>query len=111
MIAALFNVPTDLQTMARFSFHNRDAHELAVLAIQRNTGVVLPSYPIDPIPPSDFPGWLYSHQSMHNSINAALGLTGNDLSDVDPTKLDQLTYWIQIHAKEHDQWGTLLGYG
>lgn len=111
MIAALFNIPTDEITMSRFSFHNRDAHELATDAIFRNTGVTLPLYPIDPIPPDDFPGWLYTHQSMHNSINAALGLTGNDLTDMDPRQLDQLANWIQLHAAEHVTWGNMLGIG
>lgn len=110
-IAALFNIPTDPQAMLRFSFHNNDSHLLAVDAIRANTGVVLPTYVIDPIPENDFPGWLYTHQSMHNSVNTALGLDGADLSDMDPTKLDQLTYWIQLHAQEHRAWGDTLGFG
>ncbi len=111
MIAGLFNIPSNRETMQHFSFYNRDAHELAIAAIRRKTGVVLPTYPLDPIPENDFPSWLYSHQAMHNSINAALGVQGNDLSDVDPQKLDQLTTWIRLHATEHLKWGKILGYG
>ncbi len=111
MIAALYNIPTDAISLARFSFHNRDQHELAIRALLNRTGLVLPDYPIDPIKMSDFKGWLYTHQSMHNSVNTALNLPGNDLTDVDPQKLDQLTTWIQLHATEHVAWGNALGIG
>ncbi len=111
MIAALFNIPTDEVTLLRFAFHNRDAHDLAVGAIRKNTGITLPQYPIDPIDRNDFKSWLYTHQSMHNSVNAALGLTGNDLTEVDPDKAEQMSVWIQDHANEHLQWGNILGIG
>lgn len=111
MLAALYNIPSDPQTLARFSFHNADSHALAARAIHALTGLTLPEFVIDPIPPNDFPGWLYNHQAMHNSVNGVLGLVGNDLSDVDPRKLDQLTYWVQIHASEHVQWADRLGFG
>ena len=111
MIAALFNIPNDAPTLQRFSFHNNDSHILAVRAIRAKTGLTLPEYPIDPIPETDFGGWLYSHQTMHNSVNEALGFTGSDLSDVDPKQIDQWTYWIQIHAAEHVRWGDALGFG
>ncbi len=111
MIAGLYNIPTDGPTMQRFGFYNQDAHVLAVRAIKSKTGLTLPLYPIDPIPLHDFKSWLYSHQAMHNSINLTLGLTGNDLTDVDPQQLDQMTFWIQNHALEHVNWGNVLGYG
>lgn len=111
MNAGLFNIPSDKETLQHFAFYNRDAHELAVRAIQRTTGVLLPSYPIDPIPDNDFGGWLYAHQAMHNSVNSALGLAGNDLSDLDPSKAEQMTTWTQLHASEHRTWGQILGYG
>lgn len=110
-IAALFNIPTDQITLSRFSFHNRDAHELVVDGIYKNTGVQLPQYPIDPIDRNDFQSWLYTHQAMHNSINAALNLTGNDLTELDPDKPEQMSVWIQDHASEHLQWGKILGIG
>lgn len=109
MLAALYNIPTDVAAVARFSFHNRDAHELVVNKIKELTGVLLPVYPIDPMPANDLQGWLYQHQAMHNSVNSALGTTGNDLSDLDPQKLEQLTNWIQLHAAEHVGWGQILG--
>lgn len=111
MIAALYNIPTERNALMRFSFHNADAHSLAVRGVRALSGILLPEYPIDPIPETDFGAWLYTHQALHNSVNAALGLAGNDLSDVDPTKLDELTSWIQLHATEHVNWGNILGYG
>ncbi len=111
MIAALFNIPTDAEAMQQFSFHNNDSHVLAIRAIKTLTGLTLPQYPLDPIPPQNLGGWLYDHQAMHNSVNQTLGLPGNDLSDVDPSKLDQLTFWIQLHAQEHVAWSNALGFG
>lgn len=111
MIAALFNIPVDAKTLMRFSFHNRDAHELVSDAIFKKLGVTLPQYPIDPIKIEEFQTWLYSHQAMHNSVNSALSLGGNDLTDVDPTKPEQMSSWIENHAKEHVQWGNILGIG
>ncbi len=111
MIAALYNIPTDPQTFSRFAFHNRDAHELVVEAIRKNTGLTLPQYPIDPIKLSDFASWLYTHQAMHNAVNGVLNVTGNDLSDMDPSKPEQLVSWIQLHASEHVKWGNILGLG
>ena len=111
MIAALYNIPTDPKTLARFAFHNRDAHVLVIDAIFKKTGLVLPSYPLDPIVMNDFKNWLYNHQAMHNSVNTVLGLAGNDLTDVDPRQPAQLTSWVQLHASEHLSWGNELGIG
>lgn len=111
MIAALYNIPNNPQTLARFSFHNRDQHLLAVDAIFRKTGIMLPQYPIDPILAADFKNWAYLHQAMHNSINTALNLQGNDLTDVDFDKPDEVATWIQLHASEHVAWGNALGLG
>ena len=111
MIAALFNVPRNPVDMSRFSFHNNDAHVLANRAILAKNSLLLQYYPIDPIPPQDFAGWLYNHQAWHNQVNAIIGVQGNDLSDVDPSKIDEWADWIQVHASEHVQWGDLLDYG
>jgi hypothetical protein len=111
MIAALYNIPNDPQTLARFAFHNRDAHVLVINAIKAKFGVALPEYPIDPIKMTDFPAWLYTHQSMHNAVNQVLGTPGNDLTDVDPNAPEQLAAWAENHASEHVVWGNLLGIG
>lgn len=111
MIAGLFNIPVTADAFQRFSFYNRDAHEQAIYLIQKTKGLMLPSYVLDPIPTQDFSSWLYTHQASHNSINTVLGLPGNDLTSLDPRKLDQLTNWIQLHASEHMPWGNILGYG
>jgi hypothetical protein len=111
MIAALYNIPSDRITLQRYGFHNRDSHDLASDAVFKLTGIAPPRYLLDPIPINDFKSWAYTHQAAHNSINAALGLPGNDLTDVDPTKPEQLASWVQLHAFEHVQWGIFLGIG
>jgi hypothetical protein len=111
MIAALYNIPSDPPSMSRFAFHNRDQHRQVTAAVEAKFGLTLPEYPIDPIASWDFTNWLYNHQAMHNAVNGLLGTAGNDLTDVDPTKPDQLSAWIQLHAVEHVQWGNILGIG
>ena len=111
MLADLFNVPSDFQSTSWFSFANRDAHVLANRAALAASGITLPEYPLDPIPPVELDGWLYNHQAMHNAVNAFLGLQGNDLTDVDPKDKAQLATWVQLHANEHVTWGLILGYG
>ncbi len=104
MIAALFNIPRSQIELNQFSFHNANAHEVAGRIIRQNVGVQVPEYILDPIPTNDFGGWLYNHQSAHNSVNTLLKIQGQDLSDLDPNDLAQLADWIQIHAQEHVQW-------
>lgn len=111
MIAALYNLPVDRAAMQRFSFHNRDSHDLAAQAILKQMGITLKSYILDPVPENDFAGWLYQHQTAHDEVNEILGTGGNDFTNLDPANMEQLAVWIQNHADEHVQWGNILGIG
>ncbi len=109
MLAALYNVPVDPVSWAQFSFHNRDEHDLAAIAIREQKDVTINAYILDPIPPNDPGLWLRSHQNSHNEINTALGTAGNDLSAVDIKNPGQVENWIQNHASEHRAWCDILG--
>ena len=65
MIAALFNIPRSQTEMLQFSFHNANAHEIAQRLIRQNLGLQVPEYVLDPIPESDFGGWLCPCHGSH----------------------------------------------
>lgn len=108
-LASLYNIPRDKIGLDRFSFANQDQHNQIAERLAK-FGVTVPSFLLDPIPLNTALGvWLYNHQAMHNAQNAALNILGNDLTDVDFRRLDQIAAWINIHASEHYQAAQLLG--
>jgi hypothetical protein len=111
MLASLFNVFKDQNGMSQFSFANNDSHVRINNAIHAKYNYVIPTYVLDPIPFHDLPAWLNTHQNIHDYVDSALGIAGNDLSDVDWRNTDQLESWIWLHAQEHYQAETSLGIG
>ena len=111
MLASLYNIPSDERSFWHFSFANTDQHRQIISAIRSLYKINLPEYILDPIPQDDFPAWAYRHQQMHNQQNQVLGIAGNDLTTLDITKQDEVSDWIQLHAKEHYQAATKLGIG
>ena len=109
MLASLFNIPSNKEQINEFSFANKDHHTQIAQALQRLYAVTLPVYLIDPIPLFSPGVWLYNHQAMHDAQNAVLGIQGNDFTDLDFDKPDQLSNWIWLHANEHAQAAKLLG--
>ena len=109
-LADLYAAPQDDADYQRFSFANADSHEQVLGAIfKQKNGLRLPSYVLDPISLNDFDAWLWRHQDAHTAINEALGLTGNDLTDLDPKDRNQLEYWAILHFNEHNNWAQKLG--
>lgn len=107
-IANLFNVPSDPASWNIFSFSNQDSHRQIIRALRTN-GTIIPDYILDPIPPENPAGWLQTHQAAHAAFTGVLGISGNDLSDLDVTKRDQVESWVRIHAVEHMQAAQILG--
>lgn len=107
-LASLYNIPRDRIGLNRFSFVNQDQHA-QIRDRLAAAGLVLPFFVIDPIPDGAIGVWAYNHQEMHNAQNAALGILGSDLTDIDINKADQLAAWISIHASEHYQAAQILG--
>lgn len=100
-LAGLFNIPEDDVGLLRFSFSNADSHTRIIRAIFLARNVNLETFPLDPINKQDIKSWLRRHQTMHNDMNTFFGLSGDDLTDVDFEKREQLAEWIWIHAVEH----------
>lgn len=107
-LSTLYNVPRSTQDIQVFSFCNQDSHNLISRRFYQLLGVSLPVWLLDPIPTNDIATWARRHQEAHNTQNALLGITGNDLIDVDWQKEDQLANWIFMHAEEHYQAYSIL---
>lgn len=113
MLAELLNTPAGHEEQMRWSFNNNDEHLKIANAIFNKYGVNLPPYILDPMPALNSPDiatWAEQHQSAHSAFDAILNIAGNDLTDVDFTKQDQVESWLRIHFDEHNQAQMLLGY-
>ena len=109
-LASLWNVPRSREFFAWFAFSNQAHHAAIADETLRQLTVTLTQFPLDPMPLDLSSGdWLYNHQTMHDQQNAVLGITGNDLTQVNFRDISQLTNWIQLHAEEHRQAATILG--
>ena len=109
MLAVLYNVFNDDRGLAQFSIANNDEHVRINKAILAQYEVEMPTYILDPISLNNPSIWLYTHQNVHNLMNAVLGIAGNDLSDVDFKDKSQVASWIWLHAQEHYQAAEKLG--
>lgn len=109
-LADLYSVPTSPESLATWSFAHAAHHRDINAAVQRRLGVLLPEYVLDPIPVGD-PGWADGHYDMHLQMNAALGLQGFDLTEIDWKDEEQFAAWVHANAIEHSQAGTILGVG
>jgi len=113
-LAALWNIPQTENQLAEWSFVNAAAHQDIVRLIFQTTGQRLDQYVLDPFDPRDpasFQPWLYQHYTMHQQMDAVLGISGYDLTDVDFSNPGIIAGWIQSHAIEHQQAGQILGLG
>lgn len=58
-------------------------------------------FPLDPFDGSD--NWLLNHQQMHNEMNEALGIPGQNLLQVDWNDPDVVQDWLFTNFTEHQQ--------
>lgn len=107
-LATLFNIPGAEDTLLQFSFANQDEHFKITSKINDVFDLNTTNYPLDPIPLHDFGAWLYTHQQAHNTMNAVLGIIGNDLTGLDLKDRAQVAAWIWLHANEHVQAANIL---
>jgi hypothetical protein len=109
-IANLLNISSD-EDFAGFAFANDTHHRL----ITQNINLQIPQaraltfYILDPVPEIDLQSWLRRHQQSHSDINAALGIQGSDLTDVDFKKTEERESWSELHYSEHQQWFLATG--
>lgn len=113
-IAALLNLPSGPTELMQWSFCHAASHADIVRVIFQNSGTNLSSFVLDPFNPyngAELEAWLANHQIMHNQMDAKLGISGYDLSEVDWNDQIGLTEWIQFNFNEHLQVSTALGIG
>lgn len=108
-IATLFNIPVSNALWLEFSFANQDSHNKIQQAIFAKHGILIPSYPLDPISWHDLQNWGRNHQQWHNAMNAITGVAGADLTIGDLRREDVLANFIRLHATEHVLNETALG--
>lgn len=109
MILNLLQYPHTPQDLAIFSFANADHHLQVFNAIYAKNGLRTTQYALDPIPSFDFKNWLLRHQDVHNSVNAALGVAGQDLTEVNMNDPKSVEDFLWQHQSEHYQWASKLG--
>ena len=110
-IAALYNVPSNPQEFAEWSFAHQAHHVDLAAQMLKQANVVIPGYILDPFDPNDVGVWVYQHQLLHDQISSTLRTENFDLIDVEMTNPDQLASWIWLNANLHQQAGDILGVG
>jgi len=101
--------PTGESGWREYWFQHFQDHLDILQAIQKDFNVKLTEYIIDPWVDSDKDGILERHQQYHNDFNAALNLPGNDLSDVDFKKENEVKAWLYLNFVEHQSAHQSLG--
>lgn len=89
-------------------FDNHQQH-VAINQAAMAKNIKIGSYLIYPASLANVSDFLQQHQRWHNDMNSALGIAGNDLSEVDFSNDRQKDAWMFLHYQEHLAAVTLLG--
>lgn len=108
MIANLFNVPTDENSFAEWSFAHAAHHRDIVKTFFTRYLISLPEYILDPFDPSQPSNWEYLHQTMHKQMNTLLGVSGNNLLGIDWKDENKRAAWVLLNATEHREIAEIL---
>jgi hypothetical protein len=76
-------------------------HEEIRQAIQRIGGPNLMNWLLFPVNWKKWDLFAIGHQNTHNDMNAFLGLSGSDLTQVDFKNAEAAAAWHQTHFSEH----------
>lgn len=107
----LYAPPKNEADWHAWSFSNADSHVRIIQAIFVKYGQTLTGLSIDPIPWHNIADWLRNHQQMHNEMDSALGIDGNDLTIPDFHDRLSMEVFIFSHADEHRSAENMLGLG
>jgi hypothetical protein len=108
-VADIFNFPATEQDTAQWSILHMILHRSQLREVFLRYNTVLQEYVLDPIPTDDPRLWLQQHQQMHNDVDAVLGLSSENLTEVDWEDQGSKAGWIQAHAQLHQQETNALG--
>lgn len=109
MIQNILSVPDSLADWNIWSFSNRTEVDRINAAILKQKGILLPSYPLDPINFDHIYDWLAYNSQSHIAFNSVLGLQSNDLLSVDLKDVRQRAAWIFNNYQEVFDAETTLG--
>lgn len=110
-LADLYNVPTNDAERAQWAFAHMAHHRDINRRIYELVAIALPEYILDPVNPDDTGDWEYQHQLMHDNQNQLLGISGQDLTDIEWKDQRLLNAWIFLHSVEHYQASNILEIG
>lgn len=110
-IAGLYNVPSVQTELDTWSFVHSAHHRDLIRVIYQLTGTNLPESVLDPFDPAHNDDWLQNHQTMHQDVNALLGIEGYNLLAVDMLDHGQFSNWVFLNADEHMKAANILGIG
>jgi hypothetical protein len=111
-LAQLGSVPRTNADLQAWTFANVTSHRDIIAAIMAQKKVQLQEFiiqPFDPRDPVNFQAFLNAHASMHQQMDAVLGLQSYNLSEVDWNDQSQLAWWMNTHYTEHEAASTVLG--
>ena len=101
MLSGLLNIPHTNDQWSWFSWNHRLSHDRIRQGIKDKLGLNLTDFIVDPMDPHAMDQFLQNNSQLHTDMNAALGLPGINLQDIDLSKDNQKSAWIQYHFLEH----------
>jgi hypothetical protein len=108
----IYSRPQSEDDWASWAFNHAVNHYDWILGVQRTKGITgLQQFLLSPIDPENMGLWLYNHQIAHDQVNAALGMQGFNLLELDWRDTDQFALWLRLNGDEHQRVSTLLGVG
>lgn len=110
-LASIFQIPQTPDDLSVWSFSHAAHHRDIIRVIFQKTQKHLDEYVLDPFDPVNPQNWPALHQTMHDQMNAALGIGGYNLIDPNWQDADALVSWSVLHAQEHYRVGSILGLG
>ncbi len=110
MLANLLNIPKTQQDWDNWSWSHRQSHAAIRDAVQKQFGVTLPDYQIDPIP-QDKQGFLEANRQLHDQMMKIVGGDPQDLQQADLNDSASSKDWHDSHYQEHLNTEQRLGIG
>jgi hypothetical protein len=105
----IFNIPGDDAELAGWSPLHMIWHRNMNRAAFQKFNILLPEYILDPADFSTRSEFLQAHQTMHNNLDALLGVSSYNLTDVDMEDENQRTGWFRAHAELTRQESNAMG--
>lgn len=100
LAAVLYPSPTT-KGWAEWSWHNYQHHQAIDTAMEQVRGIKPASYRLWPVDEHNFQDWLEQHQQSHSLFTQVLGISGQDLSELDLKDKTKREAWMFQHFIQH----------